>query len=59
MTWLGLDDPGGPWYLFWSGIGSDLAYLGVFSVLFRHFNCEAPRCRGFRGGHPHYCPRHR
>jgi hypothetical protein len=41
---LGVDDTSGPWYAFWSGFGSDLAYLGVFWALIRRYNCHQPRC---------------
>jgi hypothetical protein len=45
--WLGLDDPGGRVYLFWSGVGSDLTELaiigGLISVYRRH-TCEVHRC---------------
>lgn len=36
---LGLDDASGPWYLFWSGFGSDaskLAILGGLAHMWRH-----------------------
>jgi hypothetical protein len=42
--WLGLDSASGDPYLFWSGIGSDLAYLGIFWALLRRYNCHQPRC---------------
>lgn len=41
---FGIDTTTGPWYAFWSGAGSDLAYLGVFWALWRHTNCHQPRC---------------
>jgi hypothetical protein len=41
---LGLDSGSGRWYLFWSGIGSDLAYLAVFGALWHHLNCHEPGC---------------
>jgi hypothetical protein len=44
-------DGNGAHYLFWSGAGSDLAYLGAGGgaitsavVLYRHHNCHEPRC---------------
>lgn len=37
------DGNGSP-YLFWSGAGSDLAYLGFLYALLRHVNCHQPRC---------------
>lgn len=38
-------------YQWWSGAGSDLAYIGVFLAALRHVNCEQPRC--LRPGHRH------
>jgi hypothetical protein len=47
MRWFGLDDPGAPFYLFWSGFGSDLSELallgGIFGVA-RHHNCHVKGC---------------
>lgn len=36
-------------YLWWSGPGSDLAYLGIFWALWRGHNCHQPKC--LRIGH--------
>jgi hypothetical protein len=48
LNWLlhtfGLDDGGGAWYLFWSGIVGDLALLGTLWVLLRRLNCHASGC---------------
>lgn len=44
LRWAGLTNPSGPWYAFWSGIGSDLAYLSIFSLAWRHVNCHEPLC---------------
>lgn len=41
---FGIDTTTGPWYAFWSGAGSDLAYLGIFWALIRRHNCHQPRC---------------
>lgn len=41
---LGIDDPGGRWYLWWSGIGADLGYLALPVVLYRRHNCEIRGC---------------
>lgn len=51
MTWLphflGLDDPAGRWYGFWSGAGSDLGEIaiigGLISIVRRH-NCHVHHC---------------
>lgn len=40
----GTASEGTPWYSFWSGFGSDLAYLGVFGGLLRHVNCGVKGC---------------
>lgn len=41
---LGIDDPAGRWYLFWSGAGADLGYLSVAAAVWRRHNCHQPRC---------------
>jgi len=41
----------GAGYQFWSGSGSDLAYLGVLLGAWKHVNCEKRRC--WRPGHRH------
>jgi hypothetical protein len=56
----GIDDASGRWYLFWSGIGSDLAYLSVPAVLLHHLNCHEPGCwRPARHGMGGRCRKHR
>lgn len=50
--WLGLDDPGGPVYLAWSGVVGDLtelAIIGGLITLVRRHTCHEPRC--WRIGH--------
>lgn len=61
---MGLDNLSGPWYGFWSGIGSDLGevtLLGALVMYARHHNCHATGC--WRLGHPHegvvHCRKHR
>jgi hypothetical protein len=53
MGWLwaslGLDDPGGPWYLFWSGLGSDLPIFAAIGLFYWHHTCKVGRC--WRWGH--------
>lgn len=52
MPWLshvlGLDSASGYWYLFWSGVGGDVAIIGALLsgpvVLLRRHNCHAARC---------------
>lgn len=39
----------GQWYAFWSSFGGDLAYLGIFVVLYRKINCHTQGC--WRIGH--------
>lgn len=51
VTWLvhvlGMDDPAGRWYGFWSGAGSDLGEAaivgGLISILRKH-NCHVHGC---------------
>jgi hypothetical protein len=47
----GTDDLSGSWYGFWSGIGSDLAEIGLIGAvatgvyqIVRKYNCHEPRC---------------
>jgi len=56
---LGLDDPSGPWYLWWSGLGSDLGELTIIAVIYHHLNCHQPGCwRPARHQSGGYCRRH-
>lgn len=56
---LGLDDPTGRWYLWWSGPGADLGELAIVAVIWHHLNCRQPGCwRVARHRTPH-CMRHR
>jgi hypothetical protein len=58
LQWLGtamstyvlhpLHDDGYQW---WSGAGSDLAYLGIVLGVLKHVNCEQHGC--WRPGHRH------
>jgi hypothetical protein len=41
---LGVDDPSGHWYLFWSGIGADLGEAAALSIIWRRINCHTPGC---------------
>lgn len=44
---MGLDNAAGPWYLFWSGIGSDiteLAIIGGLISIYRRHNCGVRWC---------------
>jgi hypothetical protein len=52
MTWLwialGLDDPGSPWYLFWSGLGSDIGEIAILFGIYswyRKAQCHVTGCR--------------
>jgi hypothetical protein len=45
--YLGLNDPSGPIYLFWSGFGSDLGEVTLVAALvglFRSHNCAVTGC---------------
>lgn len=60
---LGLDDASGAWYLFWSGFGADLVYLGALATALRKINCQTHGCwRVGRHLNPdtgaHMCRRH-
>jgi len=44
---LGIDNPAGHWYAFWSGAGSDLgevAIIGGLAAICRRHNCEVHGC---------------
>ncbi|WP_040829587.1 hypothetical protein [Nocardia jiangxiensis] len=58
MNWLthiiGLDNPSGYWYLFWSGLGSDItefAVIGALLGVLRKYNCHIHGCWRI-GRHP-------
>lgn len=62
MHLLGLDNPGGPWYLFWSGIFGDLTiFAAVLAHYFKH-NCHVKGClrlgKHTVDGSP-YCSKHK
>lgn len=47
MHVFGLDDLSGPFYGFWSGVGSDfseLAIVGAVIAAYRHHNCHVKGC---------------
>ncbi len=50
----GIDNPAGPWYAFWSGLGGDITEFaivgGLASVYWRH-TCHVDRCWRI-GRHP-------
>lgn len=59
---LGLDDPSGAWYLWWSGFGADLGIIGALAGLYRRHTCEIHHCyrigrHATRAGHV-LCRRH-
>ena len=44
---LGLDNLSGPYYGFWSGIGSDITEFGILGgliMMYRKHNCEIHKC---------------
>lgn len=49
MHWLehllGLDDPSGRWYLWWSGPFADIPILAAVVVFLWHRNCHVKGCR--------------
>lgn len=47
LHFLGIDNPAGPWYAWWSGAGSDLGEIvlvGGFWAGIRRLNCHEHRC---------------
>lgn len=51
---LGIDNGAGPWYLWWSGFGSDLGeltILGALASLYWKHTCHVDRCWRL-GRHP-------
>lgn len=40
----GLDNPGGDWYLFWSGFGGDIGLLGGILIFYKRLNCHVSGC---------------
>ena len=43
--WLGLTDPSGEPYLWWSGFGGRVALGGALIITYlRHHNCHTPGC---------------
>jgi hypothetical protein len=42
--WLGLDDPSGPVYAWWSGFFGDVTILAIPVVMLRKHNCETHGC---------------
>lgn len=49
-------------YQWWSGAGSDLAYVGAILAAWKHLNCREPWCPRFGHAHPDHgrpvCARH-
>ena len=62
LTFLGLTDANGRWYLFWSGVGGNVFLVGA-AVTYHRFTCNVPGCHriGLRQqeltGHS-FCRRH-
>ena len=44
LIWLGMTNPSGMAYSFWSGIGSDIGEFAIAAVLWRHINCPVKGC---------------
>lgn len=40
----GIDNPSGRWYLFWSGFGGRVTFLGFAAAVWHRHNCHAPGC---------------
>jgi hypothetical protein len=41
---LGLDNGSGHWYLWWSGVGSDITEFAVIGAVWHSVNCHEPGC---------------
>lgn len=41
---LGLDNPGGAWYLFWSGIFGDATIFAALGLLYYKHSCHHDKC---------------
>lgn len=44
---LGLDNPAGAYYLFWSGVGGDLSHLAIIGAIIGYWQnktCDIKRC---------------
>lgn len=59
---MGLDNPSGAWYLFWSGFGGHVVvFLGVVSAFWKRWNCHESGCWRL-GKHPYgnfmFCRKH-
>lgn len=62
LRWLmhigGLDNPGGAWYLWWSGVGADLGMLAAVVAFWRRHVCHVAGCVRFtKPPHP-VCRKH-
>ena len=44
LTFIGVDDAGGRWNLFWGGFGSCLTEFAIVAVVWRKVNCHAKGC---------------
>lgn len=63
MSWLahlfGLDDLSGPWYGFWSGIGSDIGEVVIIGAIiqwWRRSTCHVTGCHRLALHHVHGTP---
>ncbi len=41
---MGVDNLSGPWYGFWSGIGSDLSEFAILGIVWHKLNCHEAKC---------------
>lgn len=49
LIFIGVTNPSGRAYLWWSGIGSDLGEFAIFGLVYRRLVCHQRGC--FRLGH--------
>lgn len=47
LHWIGLDDPSGPIYLFWSGFAGNVGLIAAFIVWYWHHICHINGCYRF------------
>ncbi len=58
---LGLDNPSGAWYLFWSGFAGDIPELAIIGLVWRRLNCHEHKCWRIglhHRGHEIVCRKH-
>ncbi len=44
LTVFGINNPSGPWYSFYSGIGANFGEVAIIGVVWKKVNCHAKGC---------------